>query len=196
MMREKIEEIGLHQQPQLASSRHIDVNEEIHIVPPHCNGTKRALLVGINYVGEKNALTGCHKDARNMKDFLIDICGFERENMLILMDDDKHHFPTKKLIEDSLLKLAEISEPGDCISFLFSGMSNSRVNAIVHGQFVPMFSPFSVCRNLNKGHGGQIEDLDGDEDDGFDEILIPGDFHENGHIVDGCLLYTSPSPRD
>jgi metacaspase-1 len=121
MMREKIEEIGLNQQPQLSSSRPIDVNQELHIVPPDCQGTKRALLVGINYVGEANALTGCQKDTRNVKEFLMDICGFHRENMLILMDDGKHHEPTKKMIEDGLTRLAEISEPGDCIFFQFSG---------------------------------------------------------------------------
>lgn len=122
LMRDKIEEIGLNQQPQLSSSRPIDVNEEIHIVPPDCEGTKRALLVGINYEGEPNSLTGCQKDARNMKEFLINVCGFERENMLILMDDGKHHQPTKQLIEDGLTRLAEISEPGDCIFFQFSGV--------------------------------------------------------------------------
>ncbi len=122
LMREKIEEIGLNQQPQLSTSRPIDVNEEIQIVPPDCEGTKRALLVGINYEGEPNALTGCQKDTRNVKEFLIDVCGFERENMLILMDDGKHHQPTKQLIEDGLTRLAEISQPGDCIFFQFSGM--------------------------------------------------------------------------
>jgi hypothetical protein len=121
LMRDKIEEIGLNQQPQLSSSRPINVNEELHIVPPDCQGTKRALLVGINYVGEPNALSGCQKDTRNVKEFLLDICGFQRENMLILMDDGKHHEPTKKLIEDGLSRLAEISEPGDCIFFQFSG---------------------------------------------------------------------------
>jgi hypothetical protein len=34
------------------------------------------------------------------------------------------------------------------------------------------------------GHGGQIVDTSGDEDDGFDEILIPGDYKESGQIVD------------
>jgi hypothetical protein len=34
------------------------------------------------------------------------------------------------------------------------------------------------------GHGGQIVDTSGDEDDGFDEILIPGDYKETGQIVD------------
>src|SRR6478609_10988414 len=34
------------------------------------------------------------------------------------------------------------------------------------------------------GHGGQTKDLDGDEDDGYDEVIYPVDFRQNGHIVD------------
>lgn len=46
---------------------------------------------------------------------------------------------------------------------------------------------------LLAGHGGQQEDLDGDEDDGFDETLIPVDFDKNGHIVDDDILKVSSS---
>ena len=34
------------------------------------------------------------------------------------------------------------------------------------------------------GHGGQTPDLDGDEDDGYDEVVYPVDFRVAGHIVD------------
>jgi hypothetical protein len=37
------------------------------------------------------------------------------------------------------------------------------------------------------GHGGQIKDQDGDEEDGYDEILIPGDYKESGQIVDDWI---------
>jgi hypothetical protein len=36
----------------------------------------------------------------------------------------------------------------------------------------------------SSGHGGQTKDLDGDEDDGNDEVVYPVDFKQNGHIVD------------
>jgi hypothetical protein len=123
LMREKIEDIGLTQQPQLSTSRPIDVNDEIHIVPPGCEGTKRAMLIGINYVGEPNALTGCHNDTRNLKEFLMNVHGFKREDMLIMMDDDKHHPPNKALIMDGFRRLTEVSKAGDCIFIQFSGTS-------------------------------------------------------------------------
>lgn len=154
IMTEKIEDIGLTQRPQLSSSRPINVDELICIVPPECTGTKRALLVGINYVGDPHALSGCQNDVRNMKDFLMNVHGFERENMLILLDDKRHHFPTKKLILDGFRKLAEISQPGDCIFVQFSG------------------------------HGSQMQDRSNEEKDGFDETLIPYDFREAGPILD------------
>jgi len=34
------------------------------------------------------------------------------------------------------------------------------------------------------GHGGQTEDLDGDEEDGLDETIYPVDFKQAGFIVD------------
>ena len=37
---------------------------------------------------------------------------------------------------------------------------------------------------FSSGHGGQTKDLDGDEDDGYDEVIYPLDFKQAGHIVD------------
>ena len=38
------------------------------------------------------------------------------------------------------------------------------------------------------GHGGRITDQDGDEDDGYDETLIPVDFQRVGQIRDDDIL--------
>ncbi|GES94302.1 peptidase C14 [Rhizophagus clarus] len=37
------------------------------------------------------------------------------------------------------------------------------------------------------GHGGQAPDLDGDEDDGYDETIMPLDFQKNGQIIDDTM---------
>jgi len=34
------------------------------------------------------------------------------------------------------------------------------------------------------GHGGSVKDEDGDEEDGYDETLVPVDYKSSGHIVD------------
>jgi len=130
----------------------------MHIVPPGNVGNKRALLIGINYVGQKGELKACHNDVKNMKQFLMDIHGFQERDILVLMDDGNHKMPTKKNIETGFRILTSRSRPGDVVFVMFSG------------------------------HGGQQEDLDGDESDGFDETLIPCDFDKSGHILDDDIL--------
>jgi hypothetical protein len=54
-MRTVLLEKGFDQVPQLSASRLIDVQEKFEIVPPRTvqhNGARRAILIGINYVGE------------------------------------------------------------------------------------------------------------------------------------------------
>lgn len=44
------------------------------------------------------------------------------------------------------------------------------------------------------GHGGQTKDLDGDEEDGNDEVIYPVDFKQAGHIVDDEIHHTVVKP--
>lgn len=153
-MRTVLKGMGYNQIPQLTSSRLVDMEKKMQIVPPG-SGRRRALLIGINYVGQQGALTACHNDVYNLLELLVEVYGFKETEILVLMDDGKHHPPTKKNIEDAMLRMTRYSQPNDVAFVSFSG------------------------------HGGQTEDLDGDEDDGFDETLIPVDFRTEGHIVDG-----------
>lgn len=45
--------MGYKQTPEFTSSRMIDVNKPMHIVPPGANGRRRAVLIGINYQGQQ-----------------------------------------------------------------------------------------------------------------------------------------------
>jgi len=47
----------------------------------------------------------------------------------------------------------------------------------------PLQSPLGLLL-IFIGHGGQTKDLDGDEEDGYDEVIYPVDFRQVGHIVD------------
>jgi len=44
------------------------------------------------------------------------------------------------------------------------------------------------------GHGGQTKDMDGDEDDGFDEVVYPLDYETAGHIVDDDMHFIMVRP--
>ena len=121
-MRDAMRELGFdNQQPQLSCSREIDINQTMHIVPPGCVGNKRALLIGINYVGQKGALKACHNDVRNVKNFLMNLHGFQERDILCLMDDGEHKMPTRKNILTGFRILTSRSKPGDVVFVLFSG---------------------------------------------------------------------------
>nr|B7G6D3.2 RecName: Full=Metacaspase III c; Short=PtMCA-IIIc; Contains: RecName: Full=Small subunit p10; Contains: RecName: Full=Large subunit p20 [Phaeodactylum tricornutum CCAP 1055/1] len=158
-MRENLEAKGFSQVPQLTASHPIDVNDDFDLVPPAATGTRRALLIGINYVGhEQGVLRGCHNDVKNMVEYIKAVHGFEDENITILMDDGEHTAPTHANMIAAYKKIVALSKADDALFCHFSG------------------------------HGAKIRDDDrGEEDDGYDETLVPIDYHENGMIRDDDL---------
>ena len=126
IMHSEVEEEGGRQSlPTLSTSRAIDIHQErLNLVSNSKRGTKRALLVGAHYQDEEDEnvwLESCHTDVRMMRNHLIHEEGFEKRNILVLMDDDRHHEPTKGLILDALERMCQLSEEGDSIFFHFSG---------------------------------------------------------------------------
>ncbi|KAJ5648043.1 Metacaspase-1 [Penicillium lividum] len=121
-----------------------------------CTGKRKALLIGINYFGQKGQLRGCINDVKNMSAYLNQNFGYAREDMVILTDDQQNPMsqPTKANILRAMHWLVKDAQPNDSLFFHYSG------------------------------HGGQTPDLDGDEEDGNDEVVYPVDFRVAGHIVD------------
>jgi len=121
-----------------------------------CNGRRKALLIGINYFGQRGQLRGCINDVKNMSTYLNEFFGYKREDMVTLTDDQQNPMsqPTKANILRAMHWLVKDARPNDSLFFHYSG------------------------------HGGQTKDLDGDEDDGYDEVVYPVDFRTAGHIVD------------
>jgi metacaspase-1 len=122
----------------------------------NCTGRRKALLIGINYFGQRGQLRGCINDVKNMSTYLNQNFGYAREDMVILTDDQQNPMsqPTKANILRAMHWLVKDARPNDSLFFHYSG------------------------------HGGQTPDLDGDEDDGYDEVIYPVDFRTQGHIVD------------
>ena len=109
-------------------------------------------------MGQKGELRSCHNDVENMKDYLIKAQGFRATEILVLKDDGQHTSPTKENIMNGFIRLTQYSQPGDVVFVSFSG------------------------------HGGRVVDESGDEEDGFDESIIPVDFQDNGQIIDDDIL--------
>ncbi|KAK4156443.1 hypothetical protein C8A00DRAFT_41121 [Chaetomidium leptoderma] len=121
-----------------------------------CTGRRKALLIGINYFNQRGQLRGCINDVRNMSAYLVENFGYKREDMVILTDDQQNPMsqPTKQNILRAMHWLVKDARPNDSLFFHYSG------------------------------HGGQTKDLDGDEEDGYDEVIYPVDFRQTGHITD------------
>ncbi|KAK0213413.1 caspase domain-containing protein [Desarmillaria ectypa] len=134
-----------------------------------CTGRKKALCIGINYRGQRHELRGCINDARHIRDFLIRYWGYKKEDIVMLTDDatNPRQRPTRRNMIDAMHWLVKDAQPNDSLFFHYSG------------------------------HGGQTRDKDGDEVDGYDEVIFPIDFKQNGHIVDDEMhaIMVKPLPR-
>jgi hypothetical protein len=157
-VRDILAESKYTQIPQLSSSRPLDVTSPFEIVPDGNSGTKRAVIIGINYVGQQGELSGCQNDAKNMAEYIKDVWGFEESNITFLMDDGENPDPTMENIINAFKKLVSDSKEGDV--------------AFVH----------------YSGHGGKVRDDSGDEADGYDETLVPLDYQQAGQIRDDDLF--------
>lgn len=70
-MRDVLRQKGFQQVPQLSSSEMLDVNQKaFNIVAPETkamNGARRAILIGINYVGQQGQLSGWYVSYMTMR---------------------------------------------------------------------------------------------------------------------------------
>ncbi|TFK99567.1 caspase domain-containing protein [Pterulicium gracile] len=120
-----------------------------------CTGKRKALLVGINYFKQDGELKGCINDVSNIHRFIGRHFNYKEEDIVVLTDDKTgNQAPTRANIIRGMQWLVQGAQPNDSLFFHYSG------------------------------HGGQTKDLDGDEDDGYDEVIYPVDHKTAGHIVD------------
>ena len=116
--------------------------------------SKRALLIGINYIGTPNQLQGCIYDVIEMKSLLVDAYGFDPNTIITLRDDDPANRPTRARILQEIQALVANATPSTNIFLHYSG------------------------------HGTQITDTTGTEIDGLDECIVPCDYATANFITD------------
>ncbi|TFY63084.1 hypothetical protein EVJ58_g3466 [Rhodofomes roseus] len=111
---------------------------------------RKALSIGVQYSTLRKynlELPGACNDPKILSDLLVDVYGYEREHIIILMDDhpSDDRKPTKENIERAMNELVAGAQPGDHFVFHFSG------------------------------HGAQVPNEDGTEKSGFDDVIWPAD---------------------
>ncbi|KIY71509.1 peptidase C14 [Cylindrobasidium torrendii FP15055 ss-10] len=131
-----------------------------------CNGRKKALCIGINYRGQNGELQGCINDVKNITNFLTNHFNYKRDDIVTLTDDatNPRQRPTRDNILQAMQWLVRDAKPNDSLFFHYSG------------------------------HGGQTKDYDGDEADGYDEVIYPLDHEQAGHIVDDDMHAVMVAP--
>lgn len=89
----------------------------------NCTGRRKALLIGINYFGQRGQLRGCINDVKNMSAYLNNHFGYKREDMVILTDDQQNPMshPTKANILRAMHWLVKDAKPNDSLFFHYSG---------------------------------------------------------------------------
>ncbi|RIA97433.1 caspase domain-containing protein [Glomus cerebriforme] len=148
---------------------YVKPTEQVDYQVSSCLGRKRALLIGINYFNTEYKLRGrCINDVSNIRNFIVENYEFKEADMKILTDDqmDPKLIPTRENIINAIKWLVHDPQMNDSYFFHYSG------------------------------HGGQVKDEAGDEEDGFDETIMPVDFIPKGQIVDDELhaLMVAPLP--
>ena len=125
--------------------------------------SKKALLIGINYIGSECELRGCGNDVCNVYDMLIEKLKFKPEEITILcdaaIDIPIDNFPTKSNIIEAMKNLVEGNDEGDEMYIHYSG----------HGSW-----EYELFKNR-------------DEADGRDESIVPCDYEKEGCIIDDEL---------
>ncbi|WRT66801.1 uncharacterized protein IL334_003764 [Kwoniella shivajii] len=121
-----------------------------------CSGTRKALLIGINYFGTSGQLNGCINDVHNVQKFICERFGYRPADIVMLTDDaiDPRTSPTRDNIIRGMQWLVEGAQRDDALFFHYSG------------------------------HGTQSEDTDGDEGDDDDEAICPLDYQSAGLLID------------
>jgi metacaspase-1 len=127
---------------------------------------RKAFLVGINYKNTSSELKGCINDVESIKSMLTDHYEF---NHILIMTDNTKIKPTRKNIIRGFRWL------------------NSSNNVEEFNQKIKPLKVRSKLVFCFSGHGGQVPDINGDENDGYDETICPIDFEKNGMITDDLI---------
>ena len=131
--------------------------------PSPSPSNKAAILFGVNYTKCRTGkLKGCHNDADLMEKYLIDLRGYAK---------------------DDILKCVDVNNKRDLFLTSREGMLESLYDLALRSfkdDLEEVFITYS-------GHGSQVRDYTGKEDDGMNEILLPWDFRTKGYILDDTV---------
>jgi metacaspase-1 len=209
-MRGVLRQKGFDQVPQLSTSRLIDVNERFQIVPDRSkqvNASRRAILIGINYIGTYSFTKKKHERKRECVSLTLVLFYFFSSCVSFLLFGKLFLFFVILLLfsispgqqgqlsgchnDVKNIKQYLIEQEGfpekDMLVLMDDGHHHSPTRRNLEDAFkrITQYAKADDVVFIHySGHGGRIRDTSGDEADGYDETLIPVDFKSAGQIVD------------
>lgn len=144
--------------------------------------TKKAFVIGINYVGTRSELSGCVRDALRIIAVLKSHYGYKAENIRFLADNLDKNVDAKSL--------SQANQP--CYG------KPTRVNIIEGMKWLAAGAAEGDTLYIHySGHGTWMRDTNGDERDGRDEALCPLDCETAGMLVDDDIrkILVEPLPK-
>jgi metacaspase-1 len=121
-------------------------------------GRRKALLIGINYVGSQNQLQGCEADVNNMVAFLVSRGYSTDPRDMIIMTESRGAGPYYPIGANIIAAMDWLVSEPECALFLHYS-----------------------------GHGGQVPDPYGQRQSGYDSTIVPVDFEVHGQINSDIL---------
>lgn len=116
-----------------------------------------SLLIGINYEKSSAALSNCIRDIDHVLGLVLKPKLGVKDSNVIYMSDKRIGtalYPTKANIMEQLTQFANM-------------LNQSKVGYLHYS-----------------GHGTRVNDVSGDESDGYDEAMVPIDYEKSGMILD------------
>lgn len=174
---------------------------------PNTFTNKKALLIGINYLGTEYELSGCINDVEQMKTFL-ETKGFNNFNMMTDLTDIK---PTRANILNSIKNFINSSSDGDLLFIHYSGhgsytydvnrdetdgndeaIISSDLQYIIDDELKNMLnkSNVTIIGLFDSCHSGTILDLRYNYDyvnNNYNEDLKQYECKGNVLIISGCM---------
>lgn len=97
---------------------------------PQITKNKKALLIGINYIGTPSQLNGCINDINSLNNILTTKYGFKSDAETIkIITDETVQKPTRDNILAAFKQLLESGAEGDLLFFAYSGHGSNTIDS-------------------------------------------------------------------
>ena len=135
---------------------------------------KKALVIGVNYRGSADELSGCENDAQAVAALLRSVLAYRDDEIVTMVEGSGEEGDAA----DAALSPTRAAIEAQMDALLASAVADARLREV----FVSFSGHGTSLRD--ERDGDEDDGRDGDEDDGRDEAIVPLDYATAGNIRD------------